>query len=84
MVLKDRYGFVKLAIENDLMLIPVVCFGEKWLYRSVLLPGPIVSFMHQLKMAGTVPFGRWYLTSSHIRLQIILQIELSIQSLFQK
>jgi diacylglycerol O-acyltransferase-2 len=32
-VLKNRLGFVKLAMNHGADLVPTFVFGEKWLYK---------------------------------------------------
>eukprot|EP00400_MALV-I_sp_L67-5_P001091 gene1091-1028_t len=55
--LKGRYGFVKLAKEQDMLLIPTFCFGEKWTCHKVLLP--FWKTLHKFRLAGALFFGRW-------------------------
>ena len=37
-VLRKRKGFVRLAVENGMDIVPAFCFGEKWIHRVVQLP----------------------------------------------
>ena len=61
LVLKDRVGFVKLAIQHGMHLVPGFCFGEKWVHDIVLLPAPLRSFLHRrFKIAGCTLAGRWW------------------------
>ncbi len=61
---KDRLGFVKVALEKNLPIIPVMGFGEKWQYRKNELPEwwkPVDKFMKKnFKMTTDLfVFGRW-------------------------
>lgn len=56
-VVSDRKGFCKLAIEQGVDIIPVMCFGEKYLYSKLLLPGPVRKLLYTLKIPGTLFFG---------------------------
>jgi 2-acylglycerol O-acyltransferase 2 len=58
LVMKDRKGFTKLAIENGLDIVPGFCFGEKWIHKTVKLPGIVQSFLRPLRMSGTMLKGR--------------------------
>ena len=44
-VLKDRNGYIRLAKEKGMPLIPCFCFGEKWATRKVELPRFMAKFL---------------------------------------
>lgn len=58
LVMLDRKGFVKLAIENGLSIVPGFCFGEKWIHETVQLPGFIRAALRPLRLSGTFVRGR--------------------------
>jgi len=58
LVMLDRKGFTKLAIENGLDIVPGFCFGEKWIHRTVKLPGFICAFLRPFRLSGTLVRGR--------------------------
>lgn len=53
-----RKGFVKLAIENGLDIVPGFCFGEKWIHKTVRLPAFICNFLRPFRLSGTLLRGR--------------------------
>lgn len=53
-----RKGFVALAIEHGMDIVPGFCFGEKWIHKTVQLPGPIARFLRRRQMSGTTLKGR--------------------------
>jgi hypothetical protein len=55
---KDRLGFVRLAVSNGMPIVPVVCFGEKWCYRLILLPEAVRRFLYQYRVPGCMFMGR--------------------------
>eukprot|EP00928_Gymnodinium_smaydae_P067360 TRINITY_DN50328_c0_g1_i1.p1 TRINITY_DN50328_c0_g1~~TRINITY_DN50328_c0_g1_i1.p1 ORF type:complete len:390 (-),score=64.54 TRINITY_DN50328_c0_g1_i1:183-1295(-) len=57
-MLVDRKGFVKLAIENGLAVVPGFCFGEKWVHHTVQLPGIVQRLLRPLRLSGTLLKGR--------------------------
>lgn len=67
LVLKDRFGFVKLAIAHGMQLVPGFCFGEKWVHETVLLPRPIRRLLYRhFRLAGVLLKGRWWTFLGHI------------------
>ena len=59
-VLKDRLGFIKLAIQNGIPLVPVYAFGENELYRhSFLLMGLRSWLQKNFQIAIPIVFGRF-------------------------
>ncbi|GAB5354061.1 hypothetical protein AAMO2058_000087300 [Amorphochlora amoebiformis] len=58
-VMKGRFGFVRIAWEYGLDLIPVYCFGEKWTSKRVDLPYALKKMNELLGMAGTVCTSRF-------------------------
>ncbi|KAL3656367.1 hypothetical protein V7S43_018741 [Phytophthora oleae] len=47
LVLKNRLGFVKLAMVHGAHLVPTFVFGEKWLYNMWNPPKSVISFFRQ-------------------------------------
>lgn len=58
LVMKDRKGFAKLAIENGLDIVPGFCFGEKWIHKTVQLPAVVRRALRPLRLSGTLLRGR--------------------------
>jgi len=56
---KNRNGFIKLAVDKGFKIVPVVCFGEKWMYERYTFPWPINRMLTALKMSPSIPSGRW-------------------------
>lgn len=69
-VLKNRRGFVRLALQNGAPLVPVISFGEVELYEQV--PNPVGSRVRRVQewvkrvsgIAPVVPLGRGVLQYS--------------------
>ena len=38
LVMTDRMGYAKLAIETGSAIVPGFCFGEKWIHKQWVLP----------------------------------------------
>jgi len=58
-VMSDRKGYAKLAIETGSDLVPGFCFGEKWVHKTLLLPRWIRAFLYKtFKMSGVLLKGR--------------------------
>lgn len=58
LVMLDRKGFAKLAIENGLDIVPGFCFGEKWIHETSRLPSFLRAFLRPLRISGMVLKGR--------------------------
>jgi len=58
LVMKDRKGYAKLAIENGLTIVPGFCFGEKRVHDIVLLPMPIRKFLLRWQLSACLMKGR--------------------------
>lgn len=59
LVIADRKGYAKLAIETGCDLVPGFCFGEKWVHKSYQLPLPVRKFLYKvLRVSGTMLKGR--------------------------
>merc|ERR1712187_816996 len=58
LVMQDRKGYAKLAIENGRDIIPGFCFGEKWIHKTSQLPAFLMGFMRIFRLSGKLLKGR--------------------------
>lgn len=59
-VLKKRFGFIKLALKHGADLVPIFVFGEKWQYNMWNVPPNIRAFFKNLlKMPIIVFWGKF-------------------------
>lgn len=59
LVMTDRKGYAKLAIENGCDIVPAFCFGEKWLFRTILLPPNVRAWLYKkFRVSGALLKGR--------------------------
>lgn len=58
LVMLDRKGFVKLAIENGMDIVPGFCFGEKYIHATVQLPAALRRALRPFRLSGTLLRGR--------------------------
>jgi len=53
----DRMGFVRLAIEQGVPIVPVVAFGEKWAYHKLTFPRALQKVLYKLLLPGVWFYG---------------------------
>lgn len=59
LVMTDRMGYAKLAIETGSAIVPGFCFGEKWIHKQWVLPRWLRAWLYKtLKLSGTLLKGR--------------------------
>jgi len=59
LVMEDRKGYAKLAIETGCDLVPGFCFGEKWIHQNWLLPRWLRAFLYKtIRTSGVILKGR--------------------------
>ena len=61
-VMKDRKGYAKLAIEEGLAIVPGFCFGEKRIHSIVHFPGFLRDLMLRAQLSPCFMIGRWGFT----------------------
>eukprot|EP00415_Alexandrium_ostenfeldii_P001917 UN1917 len=60
LVVLDRKGFAKLAIENGMDIVPGFCFGEKYIHATVQLPALVRRVLRPLRLSCTLLRGRGF------------------------
>ena len=60
MYLKDRAGFVKLALQHGYKLQPAYVFGEADLYHNVRGFHKLRFWLNKYNIPTIVPFGKWW------------------------
>merc|ERR1712228_176630 len=58
-VILDRKGFIKLAVQNGVEIVPCLQFGEKWIYRKYSFPVWLRKCLYKLKIPGLTFLGRF-------------------------
>lgn len=58
LVLKDRKGFVQLALEHGVSIVPVYCFGNSVLWSQFPLPAVVERLSRWLRASLILPYGR--------------------------
>ena len=58
-ILNNRKGFIKLALKNNIPLIPVFCFGASKTFKRLQLPRVIEQISNFLRLSIVFIFGRY-------------------------
>ncbi len=58
-LLKSRKGFVRLALKNNIPLIPVYCFGGNKMFRRLQLPKVVERVSNILRISIVIVFGKY-------------------------
>jgi hypothetical protein len=58
-ILKNRKGFVRMALKNEIPLVPVYCFGGAKLFRRLQLPMVVEKLSNFLRISIVVVFGKF-------------------------
>lgn len=58
-LLKNRKGFVRLALKNKIPLIPVYCFGGSKTFRRIQLPKVVEKISNLLRISIVIVFGKY-------------------------
>ena len=59
LLLKDRKGFVKMALLHQLPVVPIYCFGGSKMFRRVQLPAVVEQISNALRISICLFFGVW-------------------------
>ncbi len=59
MILNKRKGFVKLALKNNVPIIPVFCFGASKSFKRLQLPRMVEKLSKILRLSIVIVFGRY-------------------------
>ena len=58
-LLKSRKGFVRLALKNNIPLIPVYCFGGNKMFKRLQLPKIVEKISNLLRISIVIFFGKY-------------------------
>eukprot|EP00747_Dinoflagellata_sp_TGD_P187054 gnl/TRDRNA2_/TRDRNA2_44525_c0_seq1.p1 gnl/TRDRNA2_/TRDRNA2_44525_c0~~gnl/TRDRNA2_/TRDRNA2_44525_c0_seq1.p1 ORF type:complete len:334 (+),score=49.75 gnl/TRDRNA2_/TRDRNA2_44525_c0_seq1:94-1095(+) len=59
LLLKSRKGFVKLALEHGVPIVPVYVFGQSVLWSQLQLPSWVEALSRIIRFSLMIPYGRW-------------------------
>ncbi len=58
-ILKKRKGFVRMALKNNIPLIPIYCFGGSKTFRRLQLPRMVEKISNFLRVSIIIFFGKY-------------------------
>uniref|UniRef100_A0A7S2C4T0 Acyltransferase n=1 Tax=Octactis speculum TaxID=3111310 RepID=A0A7S2C4T0_9STRA len=58
-LLRQRKGFIRMALQHGVPLVPVYVFGSNQLLRRLPMPAIVERFSRYIQASLVVPFGRW-------------------------
>lgn len=58
-ILKERKGFIRMAIKHGVPVIPVYCFGATKMLNRLQLPSIVENISKLLRISFCIFFGRW-------------------------
>mmetsp|Transcript_4766 Transcript_4766/g.7011 ORF Transcript_4766/g.7011 Transcript_4766/m.7011 type:complete len:357 (-) Transcript_4766:67-1137(-) len=58
-ILKSRKGFVRMALKNNIPLVPIYCFGGSKTFRRLQLPSIVEKLSNFLRMSIVIFFGKY-------------------------
>ncbi len=73
--IKNKYGFIKLALNYGYTVYPIYCFGENDLYYNLfewIFPDKIKFFLNKYKIPCVLPFGNFYLPRYKVNLITVI------------
>lgn len=78
--LSSRKGFVRLALQNGVPLVPVVVYGERTAFRKLELPAALRNWcLKALRLPLIVFYGRWgTLMPRRLRLSVVVGAPLEV------
>eukprot|EP00468_Gymnochlora_sp_CCMP2014_P011838 CAMPEP_0167763934 /NCGR_PEP_ID=MMETSP0110_2-20121227/13697_1 /TAXON_ID=629695 /ORGANISM="Gymnochlora sp., Strain CCMP2014" /LENGTH=165 /DNA_ID=CAMNT_0007651171 /DNA_START=440 /DNA_END=937 /DNA_ORIENTATION=- len=56
---KKRFGYIKVALESGVDIVPVFHFGNAQILRVIGKSGILAYMSRKLKMSIMLPYGRW-------------------------
>mmetsp|Transcript_21749 Transcript_21749/g.33015 ORF Transcript_21749/g.33015 Transcript_21749/m.33015 type:complete len:147 (-) Transcript_21749:1649-2089(-) len=58
-VLARHQGFIKMAVEHGVPIVPIYCFGASKMFRRLQLPNIVEKISKLLRISIVILFGAW-------------------------